>query len=207
MRLVTGSNRRAEENKVSIRLRLSGHSFSKASAPKPESGRGVTVELLSMRSMLIPSANVTSDVESLLSSMEFGGVVVDRESEDVVIITPEGKMAALVVVPSSLIDELNELYTPEAIAYTSPILKCGNKGDYEVVISLREDLMVIKVFADGGVIFCDMYEYSGQDDVLYRLARLSAVFDIPLYTINIYGGTKNLLNLLLKYYKDVHLCE
>lgn len=204
MRQVTGSNPISTTNKVSIQLRLGGHSFSCDMLPqKPSEDAVVEVELLTANSIVVPTE--CFEPSSAKQLLQLSGVEYS-DDESVVWSRDFDGVTAIMVVPKHVIDHLIQAYG-DCIDYTSPLLHSIRKGGQYLYIYNAEGLAYFKFYENSICRFCEAMPTNSYDDILYFIESIIQIFDSKRTLIGVAGDDiENLIKLLQQYYK-VEKCE
>ncbi|MFI3303026.1 MAG: hypothetical protein SNH35_00495 [Rikenellaceae bacterium] len=191
---------------MSIRITSNGHNFSNIDTISPVEGEMVTIVVESIKAMLIPTPlfDEVTPKEHLLS----GGISFEADKEDVVVVKHDKLTTALIVVPISLLSEIEKLYGSN-VRFSTPLLNSAFGRGHEVCLHLSPDntLLCINLYNGGDRVFSELFEVKTSADVLYWLSRIGEGYDLDDYTLYIEGGGKELLKLLNRYYKNVIPCE
>ncbi len=204
MRQETGSNNPTKDRVVSIRVTSDGHNFS---GTHIESSAGeVTLLIESFKAMLIPTylLEELSPVEHLRS----GGIGVDVGSEGVIVVQHNTSVTALIVLPTSLLSQIDKAYGNRA-KFTTPLLLPSIGRSHEVLLHLSDDegLLTMNIYNGGDLIFAEIFEVKSREDVLYWLTRVGEGYDLSTYIIYTNSHDKDLERLLKRYYKQIEVCE
>ena len=236
MRQVTGSNSTSTDKKVSIQLRLDGHSFSRdillaEIAEKSVARAGaeadakeediVEVELLTAKTIMVPEECFEPDLAAKLLRMS--GIICSNEELPVWSRPCDGAVAVMAL--SRVVAQvLNESFGA-CVEYSSPILRqCTvqsqgqekDKGKIEGVVTGTGPYLYI--YSDGNVAYFKLYEgaklrlcevisLTGEDDMLCMVESIIRECSLAKPTIFVEGTSSDGVIKLLKQYHKVQKCE
>ncbi|MFI3278268.1 MAG: hypothetical protein SNH28_05710 [Rikenellaceae bacterium] len=192
---------------MSIRFDSGGHSFS-MTLPSRAEGESVEAMLLTTRAMLIPSEMLRTSQRDFTPQLSEVGIYVDAQRDKVVTIWGD-VISALVVVPLSLDETLNDHYN-DNFEYMTPLLleRADNRVEERFVIVERiEEVLALRAFDSSQLRFADIYEVEGEEELLYRLLRVSESLKLSAYTFILYGCSDKEYSLINLYFKNVQRCE
>ena len=204
MRQVTGSNPTTSNKKVSIQLRLGGHSFSRDILRKKVAEDAIVeIELLTPKSIIVPTECFEPHIAEKL--MQISGIAL-ADGEQVVWSDDQDGVTALVALNSEIVDELKQAYG-EHLRFTSPLLHCvASEGRYLYIYNMG-GFAYLKLCNGSAIEFCEALQLSNADDVLYSVETLVREFGVEGLEIYVAGDERDeLINLLKQYYK-VRKCE
>lgn len=204
MRQVTGSNSTATDKKVSIQLRLDGHSFSRELLPAEVADNAVIeVELLTSKTVMVPEECFAPELAAKL--LWLSGVVCDADEQPVWSNATDG-----VIVVMALNREVAEVLTEcygSRVEYTSPMLRgCTGEGRY-LCIYIAGSVAYIKLYNAAQLDFCEALAVTGADDVLYAVERIAEHFDCEKLKVKVAGEDADSVITMLKQYYKVLKCE
>lgn len=204
MRQVTGSNPTTSNKKVSIQLRLGGHSFSRDVLNKKVAEDAIVeVELLTPKSIIAPTECFDPNLAANL--MQISGIAL-AESEQVVWSDDQDGVTALVALDGEIVDELKQTYG-ERLHFTSPLLRSvASEGRYLYIYNMG-GFAYLKLCNGSAIEFCEALPLASADDVLYSVEALVREFGVESFEIYVAGEEREeLINTLKQYYK-VRKCE
>lgn len=232
MRQVTGSNSTSTDKKVSIQLRLDGHSFSRdillaevaeksvaragAEADAKEEGI-VEVELLTAKTIMVPEECFEPDLAAKLLRMS--GIICSDEELPVWSRPCDGAVAVMAL-SREVAQVLNECFGA-CVEYSSPILRqCtvqsqGQEKDKGKIEGVGQYLYI---YSDGNVAYFKLYEgaklrlcevisLTGEDDMLCMVESIIRECSLAKPTIFVEGTSTDGVIKLLKQYHKVQKCE
>ncbi len=203
MRPATGSNPLSDQKKVSIQLKLGGHSFSDASLPADAAAGDVEFVLLTEKSVLVPREHF--DPARAADYLAVNGVPC-AEDETAVSSDPSRPIVAVMAIASGALDVLRRRFGGE-LRFTTPLL--AEETDLYPVIRLHavdEQLIYISVF-DDGLQLAEVFPTVGADDELSLLQRLEEQFNPDDFLLRLTGDRlKERRKILKRYYSEV-TCE
>lgn len=234
MRQVTGSNSTSTDKKVSIQLRLDGHSFSRdillaevaeksvaragAEADAKEEGI-VEVELLTAKTIMVPEECFEPDLAAKLLRMS--GIICSDEELPVWSRPCDGAVAVMAL-SREVVQALNESFGA-CVEYSSPILRqCTvqsqgqEKGSGKIEGTGTGPYLYI--YSDGNVAYFKLYEgaklrlcevisLTGEDDMLCMVESIIRECSLAKPTIFVEGTSTDGVIKLLKQYHKVQKCE
>lgn len=204
MRQVTGSNPIPSNEKVSIQLKLDGHSFSRDMLPKRVS-EDVTaqVELLTAKSVAVPEECFEAELATSLLSMS--GIVVAKDEEVVWSEAVDG-IIAVMAIPHDFAEGLKSKFG-DRLCFTSPLLRTYvGKGEYLYIYNVGK-VAYLKLYKGEQLLYCEATSVAGDDDLLYIVERLAQEFQLTSMKILLAGESSTKLTTLLKQYYKVEKCE
>ena len=232
MRQVTGSNSTSTDKKVSIQLRLDGHSFSRdillaevaeksvvragAEADAKEEDI-VEVELLTAKTIMVPEECFEPDLAAKLLRMS--GIICSDEELPVWSRPCEGAVAVMAL-SREVAQVLNECFGA-CLEYSSPILRqCTvqsqgqekDKGKIEGVgpylyIYSDGNVAYFKLYEGAKLRLCEVISLTGEDDMLCMVESIIRECSLAKPTIFVEGTSSDGVIKLLKQYHKVQKCE
>lgn len=204
MRQVTGSNPIPSNEKVSIQLKLDGHSFSRDMLSKVVSGEdAVQIELLTAKSIAVPAECFEPELATSLLAMS--GIVVAEGDEVVWSDEVDGVVAVMVI----LQDFAQGVKTQfgDRVCYSSPLLRTYTaKGEYLYIYNVGK-VTYLKLYNAEQLLYCEAASVASDDDLLYIVERLAQEFQLKSLVISLVGESSAKLTKLLKQYYKVEKCE
>ncbi len=232
MRQVTGSNSTSTDKKVSIQLRLDGHSFSRdillaevaeksvaragAEADAKEEGI-VEVELLTAKTIMVPEECFEPDLAAKLLRMS--GIICSDEELPVWSRPCEGAVAVMAL-SREVAQVLNESFGA-CVEYSSPILhqctvqsqgqengsgKIEGVGPYLYIYS-DGNVAYFKLYEGAKLRLCEVISLTGEDDMLCMVESIIRECSLAKPTIFVEGTSTDGVIKLLKQYHKVQKCE
>lgn len=191
-------------NKVSIQLPLGGHSFScedlRRAVPQLPASGVVSIVLPTHKTTLVPMEILqTTDAVSCLAAVG----LMPLPSECVVCSPAVDGMVAVMAVDG----ECHKMLCRElgsAVRYMSPLLSLHN-ADKEVVLSLVENVLYVRLYNDG-LRFAEAMLLAEDADVIFMLQSLHNVYNIYNMRARIVDGESRLRALCKRLFRDV-VCE
>ena len=167
-------------NKVSIRLLSGGHSFSSRDIDGVTSREGVTIELCTHKTTLVPAAMLNaSDASCHLRAVGLAPAFNER----VVCSEAFSGMVAVMAISIECYDYIAERLA-HGVSFTSPLL-VALPSEEGSVLSLYGDTLYVAVYKSG-LRFAEAMEVKGDADILYYLESVNRVYDI----YNMYARAK-----------------
>ena len=204
MRQVTGSNPMLSNKKVSIQLKLDGHSFSRDILPTDVGDKDVIeVELLTLKSTLVPAEFFEPELAE--KYLWFAGIECSADERPVWSDTVDG-VVAVMALRCDIVDILHELYG-DCIKYSSPLLQTDDSDGRHLYIYNATDFAYFKLFDDRKLEFCEVLPTTSKDDVLCQVERIAEEFDLTKFVIRLAGDNCDEVLTLLKQYHKVEKCE
>lgn len=232
MRQVTGSNSTSTDKKVSIQLRLDGHSFSRdillaevaeksvaragAEADAKEEGI-VEVELLTAKTIMVPEECFEPDLAAKLLRMS--GIICSDEELPVWSRPCDGAVAVMAL-SREVAQVLNESFGA-CVEYSSPILrqctvqsqgqekgsgKIEGVGPYLYIYS-DSNVAYFKLYEGAKLRLCEVISLTGEDDMLCMVESIIRECSLAKPTIFVEGTSTDGVIKLLKQYHKVQKCE
>ncbi len=232
MRQVTGSNSTSTDKKVSIQLRLDGHSFSRdillaevaeksvaragAEADAKEEGI-VEVELLTAKTIMVPEECFEPDLAAKLLRMS--GIICSDEELPVWSRPCDGAIAVMAL-SREVAQVLNESFGA-CVEYSSPILRqctVQSQGQENGSGKIEGVGPYLYIYSDGNVAYFKLYEgaklrlcevisLTGEDDMLCMVESIIRECSLAKPTIFVEGTSTDGVIKLLKQYHKVQKCE
>lgn len=232
MRQVTGSNSTSTDKKVSIQLRLDGHSFSRdillaevaeksvvragAEADAKEEDI-VEVELLTAKTIMVPEECFEPDLAAKLLRMS--GIICSDEELPVWSRPCEGAVAVMAL-SREVAQVLNECFGA-CLEYSSPILRqctVQSQGQEKDKGKIEGVDPYLYIYGDGNVAYFKLYEgaklrlcevisLTGEDDMLCMVESIIRECGLAKPTIFVEGTSTDGVIKLLKQYHKVQKCE
>ena len=232
MRQVTGSNSTSTDKKVSIQLRLDGHSFSRdillaevaeksvaragAEADAKEEGI-VEVELLTAKTIMVPEECFEPDLAAKLLRMS--GIICSDEELPVWSRPCDGAVAVMAL-SREVAQVLNESFGA-CVEYSSPILRqctVQSQGQEKGSGKIEGVGPYLYIYSDGNVAYFKLYEgaklrlcevisLTGEDDMLCMVESIIRECSLAKPTIFVEGTSTDGVIKLLKQYHKVQKCE
>lgn len=183
MKQVTGSNPLHTAQRVSIQLKLDGHSFSADSLPAAGT-EGVVCELLTSKTQLVPQEEFSpAAAEALLRA---AGMACSGD-ECPVWSDPSLPAVAVMAFDTTAVNTLRTRYA-ERIEFTSPLLFRPRCVRSTVWLYKHDELLYIKVYRDG-LRFAEVLTAENDADLLYYTELLGREF--PLREFELYPAGKD----------------
>ncbi|MEG1885477.1 MAG: DUF3822 family protein [Alistipes sp.] len=206
MRLATGknSNNTSTNNKVSIQLKLGGHSFSWNALPADLSTEAGDVEfvVLTHQSVVVPQEQFEPSLAA--NYLRLCGMPCNTE-QTAVYSDPQAPIIAVMAIDSLCLHTLQE-HLGGRVLFTSPLLTTPTKAASCIWLYRADDLLYIKVY-DGTLRLAEVMHTPTDADVLYYIARLSKDFSLDTLLIDSSSDhRKETQKSLKRYFKQV-LCE
>lgn len=232
MRQVTGSNSTSTDKKVSIQLRLDGHSFSRdillaevaeksvaragAEADAKEEGI-VEVELLTAKTIMVPEECFEPDLAAKL--LRLSGIICSNEELPVWSRPCDGAVAVMAL-SREVAQVLNECFGA-CVEYSSPILRqctVQSQGQEKGSGKTEGTGPYLYIYGDGNVAYFKLYEgaklrlceaisLTGEDDMLCMVESIIRECSLAKPTIFVEGTSTDGVIKLLKQYHKVQKCE
>ena len=232
MRQVTGSNSTSTDKKVSIQLRLDGHSFSRdillaevaeksvvragAEADAKEEDI-VEVELLTAKTIMVPEECFEPDLAAKLLRMS--GIICSNEELPVWSRPCDGAVAVMAL-SREVAQVLNESFGA-CVEYSSPILRqctVQSQGQEKGSVKIESTGPYLYIYSDGNVAYFKLYEgaklrlcevisLTGEDDMLCMVESIIRECSLVKPTIFVEGTSTDGVIKLLKQYHKVQKCE
>lgn len=232
MRQVTGSNSTSTDKKVSIQLRLDGHSFSRdillaevaeksvaragAEADAKEEGT-IEVELLTAKTIMVPEECFEPDLAAKLLRMS--GIICSDEELPVWSRPCDGAVAVMAL-SREVAQVLNESFGA-CVEYSSPILRqctIQSQGQEKGSGKIEGVGPYLYIYSDGNVAYFKLYEgaklrlcevipLTGEDDMLCMVESIIRECSLAKPTIFVEGTSTDGVIKLLKQYHKVQKCE
>ncbi|MBQ2703890.1 MAG: DUF3822 family protein [Alistipes sp.] len=232
MRQVTGSNSTSTDKKVSIQLRLDGHSFSRdillaEIAEKSVARAGaeadakeediVEVELLTAKTIMVPEECFEPDLAAKLLRMS--GIICSNEELPVWSRPCDGAVAVMAL-NREVAQVLNESFGA-CVEYSSPILRqctVQSQGQEKGSGKIEGVGPYLYIYSDGNVAYFKLYEgaklrlcevisLTGEDDMLCMVESIIRECSLAKPTIFVEGTSSDGVIKLLKQYHKVQKCE
>lgn len=232
MRQVTGSNSTSTDKKVSIQLRLDGHSFShdillaevaeksvvRAGAEADAKEEGIVeVELLTAKTIMVPEECFEPDLAAKLLRMS--GIICSDEELPVWSRPCDGAVAVMAL-SREVAQVLNESFGA-CVEYSSPILRqctVQSQGQEKGSGKIEGVGPYLYIYSDGNVAYFKLYEgaklrlcevisLTGEDDMLCMVESIIRECSLAKPTIFVEGTSTDGVIKLLKQYHKVQKCE
>lgn len=202
MKRATGSKARSESVKVSIQLKLGGHSFSADALPgSVPADAEVEVEVLTPKTTLVPEMPL--DEASAARCLALCGAACGDDETAVWSRPAEGRIAVMAVAAEALA-RLRERFG-DRLRPVSPLL-AGRAETDGIRLHAATGVLYIMVY-DGGLQLAEAIPAAGSDDELCALQRLRGCFDIDRLALRLSGErTQERRKILGRYYREV-TCE
>lgn len=208
MKQVTGKTKPSElQNRVSIQLTLSGHSFSAdASTVSPEayieSGSiPVEVTVLTDKTLLVPQEEFSSETADAYMKISGKGCT---SKETPVWSDPERSVVAVMAADTESVITLRAK-AGTRLRFTSPLLAEHEFAEPTVWFYADGPLLFIKIY-DAGLQFAESAAYEDAADLCYLLEHLHAAFGLSRFTAVITGGKSGDLRKAAKPYFKRTVC-
>ncbi len=205
MRQVTGSNPNQSNNKVSIQLKLDGHSFSHDILPcNIDKAAVIEIELLTEKSILVPSE--CFEPKLALQYLRFSGFECSKEECAVWSREADGTIAVMLL-HQDVAKRIEQLYGDAAV-FTSPMLRQveSNSQQYLCIYNAT-DFAYFKLYDGKKLLFCEVFTIAGNDDILCFTEKIAQEFKLTAFTIQLAGENTPELSTLLKQYYKIEKCE
>ena len=204
MRQVTGSNPIPSNEKVSIQLKLDGHSFSRDMLPQGVSESGaVHVELLTAKSIAVPAECFEPQLAASL--LAISGIAV-AEGDEVVWSEEVDGVVAVMLLPQDFAQGLKAQFG-DSVSYSSPLLRTYSaKCEYLYIYNVGK-VAYLKLYNAEQLLYCEATSIVGDDDLLYIVGRLVQEFQLKSLVVSLAGEFSSKLTKLLKQYYKVEKCE
>ena len=202
MRQETGSNTHLTNDKVSIQLRLGGHSFSAAELERLAAADGiVTVLVNSPKVTLVPRAEFdTSLAEHYLAICGKA----PNEQECTLFSDTEADIIAVMAVDRAEANTIADILGPRA-RFTTPLLYDSHCDENCTVATLLDDVLYLRHY-NNGLRYAEAIAVSCEADTLYYIIEgrnhCAAEEQTPLYM----HADKGCYKLLKRYIRRV-ICE
>ncbi len=184
---------------------LDGHSFSVTGLEgvKPTPATFETVEVISPRSMLVPSALYQKDAAAAL--LAANGMAPLADETVVTNTTANQQLVALMAIPWEALDHLSDKLGNE-IRFTTPLLAPLCTTEPSMWIEHTASLLYIKVY-DAKLQLCEVVSAPSEADIDYFFENLNREFPTRRYTLYIHGSNaRHLKGILSKRFKKT-ICE
>ncbi|MBE6195640.1 MAG: hypothetical protein E7137_00915 [Rikenellaceae bacterium] len=174
---------------MSIRLWSDGHSFPREQLEAAKSGGGLSVELLSPRTTLVPAPHFRPEEAAEL--LRLAGLPC-RESECAVWSDPEEEVVAVMAIDRATHDLL-----PPQTLFTSPLLAQNPGVENIALLSRYENLLYIKIW-ERTLRLAEVLKVENDEDLIYFLTRLGEVIPLGEYSLVVAGDEPQKLRKLVK---------
>ena len=192
-------------NKVSIQLKLDGHSFSIVGLDdlKSTPATVLTVEVLTPRTMLVPQALLNK--EGMNEIMELNGMAPKHHEMVVCDTHSDQQVAALMAVPRAAVEQI-ERRVESPLVFTSPLMTPLCATEPTAWIGFYNSLLYIKVYEDR-LRFAEVISAPTQTDVAFFMDRLGREFPLQHFLLFVSGDeSKQFGKMLSKRFKKI-ICE
>lgn len=187
-------------NKVSIRLLSGGHSFSSHDIDGVTSREGVTIELCTHKTTLVPAAMLNaSDASCHLRAVGLAPSI----DETVVCSTEVNGVVAVMAISSECHDHVARQFVC-GFSYSSPLLVAEPPVEGSV-LSLYGDTLYVAVYRSG-LRFAEAMEVKGDVDILYYLESVNRVYDIYNMYARAKGDVSRLKGVCRSMFRSI-VCE
>lgn len=201
MKQETGNNNPTATKKVSIQLKLGGHSFSSDMLPAEAADADMTEVIVPTEKCVLVPASVF-EPQAAEQYLSINGLPCDM-NECAVCSQEKDGTVAVIAVASECVKIIND-YTKGKAVFTTPLLhKYDNRGN-TLYIYIYGGVAFLKLYNDDKLRFAEAVRICNNDDVLYYTSLLAEEFDLGSYAINVSGDSaSNVVHLLKHYYKNV----
>lgn len=186
----------SNSNKVSIQLKLGGHSLS-TNMPDIAEGDKVQVVVDTHKVTLVPCEEVS--LENASSILRFVGKACAYDEQSVCS-ELQAPIVAVMAISEHTLVELVERYAPN-IEFVSPLLDMRHGAERCLTLDVSEKVCYMRQF-DGGLQRAEAYEVASDADILYYVQEWLGNEDITIYI----KARKSMAKLLAIYYKHI-ICE
>lgn len=183
-------------NKVSIQLKLGGHSFSAKMPDLPDGGM-VEVVVDTHKVTLAPREAVSLDTASEILCLVGKGCAHNEQS---VCSELQAPIVAIMAISGECLANLVERYAPN-VEFVSPLLDMRHNTECCLTLDVSDKVCYMRLF-DGGLRRAEAYEMTTTEDALCYVVEWLQGEDVPIYI----KGRADVAKLLGKYYKHV-ICE
>lgn len=188
------------KNMVSIRLLSGGHSFSSRDTCGVTSREGVTIELCTHKTTLVPAAMLNaSDASCHLRAVGLAPAI----DETVVCSTEVNGVVAVMAISSECHDHVARQFVC-GLSYSSPLLVAEPPVEGSV-LSLYGDTLYVAVYKSG-LRFAEAMEVKGDADILYYLESVNRVYDIYNMYARAKGDVSRLKGVCRSMFRSI-VCE
>lgn len=204
MKPATGNNpSAAAQHKVSIQLKLGGHSFSADTLGAIPDDAAVEASVGTQRCVLVPKELFsTAAMEAILA----GNGTPCGEDETPVHSDPSAGIVAVMAVATATLEQLLERFG-DRIAFTTPLLMAPDSEAPTVRLHAEDTLLYIAVFRKG-LQFAEIFPLRTADDELCLLQRIGQQFGETAFRIVVSGERcRKRRKVFARYYKQVTECE
>lgn len=205
MKQATGRiNRRSVTDNVSIQLALDGHSFSIVGGQRVLSEPAVKVEILTVRTLLVPEELFAPEHAAALLAADGKAPLTGEET---VCTAPQQDVAAVMAVPSRALQQLREqLGEGTTLTYTTPLLLDPHPTKPTVLLQWIAGYLYIKIY-HAGLRLAEVLPAPTDADIRYAIERLDTAFPFNRYTLQVAGSEARRVGKLAgKFFKHVR-CE
>ncbi len=205
MKRETGNNRTAADKRVSIQLKLGGHSFSKGMLPKKllEGDAKVEFSVLTHKCLLVPGEMF--DERAAAEYLAIEGLGCAQDERAVCDFTEDG-IVGVMAVSCGCADEICTLLGDRAV-FTTPLVWHYAAQGKEMRIYTAGGVSFIKLYDGERLQYAEAVRTSDSNEVLYYIALLDGVFALADYTAYIRGESASETAKLIKRYFKKTKCE
>lgn len=204
MKPVTGKTKlQKTQNRVSIQLTLSGHSFSPDSLRDSVDNllsNGVAsyaeIEVLTEKTQLVPREAFAEEAAGAFLRIAGLGCT---PNEVPVWSDPAQPVVAVMAADARAVEILQERLSGR-IRFVSPLLTEPECPSPSVWFCMKDELLYIKVY-DVGLQFAEVVPCADNEDFRFLLERLTAVFSLKDFTAIVTGESGVLRSLVKRYFK------
>ena len=200
MKQVTGSNRPAASEEMSIQLRSGGHSFPKGFPAACETARRVNCSVLTHKTVLVPAE--VFDRESAGNYLSIAGLGC-AETETRVYSDPQQRQIAVMAIDKACRRHLDETLG-NRLTYTSPLLHQPKFSESGIWMIHTDGLLYLKLY-DKVLRLAEVVRAQGTTDILFYLGQLNRTVPLKTYPLCL-SGSSTLARQLRTYFRDVR-CE
>lgn len=200
MRQVTGRSSNNSTIKASIRLASGGRFFSAINLSNVADKGDIVVTVDTPRVTLVtPQIAAALSAEDILA---INGQALLSDEVAVLSDDVDGKIAVIAVYKGAY-ELLSEKFS-ERLHFSSPLLSTTHSEQKGLSIEVSENNYYIRLY-NGGLQIAEALELTSADELLYYVANILEITQLPTPYIYISGANKECVKLLKKYYKVI--CE
>lgn len=187
------------QNKVSIRLKSGGHSFSASELSTIAGGESVEVVVLTAKTALVP-AEVFSAEHAASYLVDMG--LSPAANECIVCSENRNGIVAVMAINRECFDALQRANV--GVSYTSPLVD-NDSMEQGSVLMLEDGLLYVRVYNEG-LRFAEVMECGSDADVLYYLSVVNEAYNIYNMHARAKGDVARLKRVCKGLFKEL-LCE